>query len=112
MKKSKKVGKSQRAYENTIKRTGRWRGKKVNEYKKYKRRKKGYDINNIDTVIIAQEPVLSPFKSSIKEKEFLTKAKEFLERKSCAVMQPSCHTATWVFLPMLCSAGKLPWIGF
>lgn len=30
-------------------------------------KKKGYEINNIDTVIIAQEPVLSPFKNRMKE---------------------------------------------
>jgi 2-C-methyl-D-erythritol 2,4-cyclodiphosphate synthase len=30
-------------------------------------RKKGFAISNIDTVVIAQEPVLSPFKQAIKE---------------------------------------------
>lgn len=30
-------------------------------------RQKGYQINNIDAVVIAQEPALSPFKKQIKE---------------------------------------------
>ena len=30
--------------------------------------KKGFKINNVDTVIIAQEPVLSPFKKSIQKR--------------------------------------------
>jgi 2-C-methyl-D-erythritol 2,4-cyclodiphosphate synthase len=29
---------------------------------------KGFEINNVDTVVIAQEPVLSPFKKQIQEK--------------------------------------------
>jgi 2-C-methyl-D-erythritol 2,4-cyclodiphosphate synthase len=31
-------------------------------------KKSGYRINNIDTVVIAQEPVLSPFKKQMQEK--------------------------------------------
>ena len=31
-------------------------------------KKKGYTINNIDTVVIAQEPILSPFKSRMEER--------------------------------------------